>query len=71
MICRYYISEHNGDNGDITRCSQVVSVVSVHTFSSNVSVEVIYSFLIIGTQKLATKADINMDTRNVLPDNLI
>jgi hypothetical protein len=38
-------------------------------FSSNVSIEVIYSFLIIGTQKLGTEADINMHTRNVLPDN--
>jgi hypothetical protein len=68
MICRYYISE---DNEDITRCSQVVSVVSIHTFSSNVSVEVIYLFLIVGTQKLGTEADINMHTRNVLPGNLI
>jgi hypothetical protein len=49
----------------------VVSVVSVHTFSSNVSVEVMYSFLIVGTQNLGTEADINIHTRNILPDNLI
>jgi hypothetical protein len=71
MICRYYISEHNGDNEDITRCSQVVSVVSIHTFSNNVSIKVIYSYLIIGTQKLGMKANMNIHTRNVLPDNLV
>jgi hypothetical protein len=68
MICRYYISE---GNEDITRCSQMISVVSIHMFSINVSVEVIYKCLIVGTQKLGTETNINMHTRNVLPDNLI